>query len=470
MRDEARRVLVLLVKEYGPAVADHPDRLRGLFLDYAPWHVRVDGMSYIHAVTKAAEAGFIPRMLAYQRPGQNETPDTPKEFIRRLSLELQQIQGGDESQADWACEAWGVALGLIDEPPPEAIVIIPHDPLPMNFPAAPPEPPQYPLPSPRSLPSTPAATSAPPSPPVPPPLNAPITPAPAPLPPSVAAPAFRPPPPRAALDWITPRLIDASFGSATLVAALSVIDGGAFYLTRAFPAIASFGPLALPWLLAVFAVWYYCAKLANLPNDRETNGLLISGITLITLGHWFLWHVFETSFPGYQVLWMAGLHILTGLVVIIVRHHHTEKNKLIEYTLVTLGTLLLGTAQLDVGSTLVYHCPLWAAFLTGCWAWPFYLLFKRSVEPTKSVLTLWTAFWLAAAFFGQWVLFYHLERKAPGWEVWVLTGLHLFAGWIMVWLVPLRRPRLRHLVPVLAAVICAAILAILGHALFLKTS
>jgi hypothetical protein len=463
MRDDARRVLVQLVKEYGPAVAEDPDRFRGLFLDYAPVHVRFDGVGYIHALTKAAQAGIVDRMLVYQPPG----PSIPTEFIQSLTQELQTLHAGPSHEAVWACQAWAVALRLIDEPPPEPIQVIGHDPLPAYFPATP-----VPVQALAGHSHAPRQVPAP-LPPQPPPFNPPppvLTPLPVPLPPSVPAPPPLPPTPRAALDWITPRIIDSTLGGGALVISLVTLDMAVLALIWAFPPLANFPPMAIPWLVVVFVIWDKCAKLANLPSDQETYALFISCIAFLSLSHWPLWHIFSANFPGYATLWMLALQTFMGLSIIVARHNHTPQNKLIQYTLITLGTLLLGVSQLDVGITLIYHCPLWAIGLALCWAWPFGALFQRSREPTTSVLTIWTVLWITCAFFGQWALFYWCQRHIPGWEVWVLTGLHLVAAWILVWIPPVNRTSLRRMPgAILLAILAASALSVAGHALFQKT-
>jgi hypothetical protein len=479
MRDEARRVLVKMVKDYGPAVADHPERFRGLFLDFAPWQVRTQSMDYIHALTRAAELGLVARLAAYRPPSPGQSAGTPAVFLRSITLEFEELLPTHKVEARWACEAWAVALGVIDEPPPEAILVIAHDPIPILQSAPvhvgagaaspsvtrPPQPPPY---IPPAKPARPAPA------PIPPPLHPSATPASTPAQKPSRPPL--PPQPRGAFDWLTPSLIQTVIGCALAAGLLTGLDSLILLLTRLFPVLLSWGPFAFPWALAVAWIWEQGLARAKDPgtpsstNNRESIVWIGSGLVLLAAAHYWLWNVFTINYPGYQPVCMWAFHMAIGIPGIALIKYHTRANKFAEYLLVTMGAILVGMAFLDAGTAVAYHCPMWAMFLAIAWAWPFLSLFQRVQEPTRSFVTLWFVGWLVAFFLGQWLLLRLISQYVPSWDVWALIALHLFVGWTMVWMVHPNLQSPRKIIAALALlVICPFCVMLFGHALFFPT-
>ncbi len=470
MRDEARRVLVQLVKEFGPGVADHPDRFRGLFLDFAPWQIRAECMPLIQALSRAAQLGLVARLTAYRPPAPGQTAGTPQVFLRLLTLEFEELNPSNQAEARWACEAWAVALGVIDEPPPEPIVMIAHDPLPVG--TTPPAPvAQVPLAISVGSSSPPVSLpprARPPARPIPQPPSPPPAPPPKPAPPpSPPIPAIAPLP-AGPLDWITPSLIDTVAGCALAAGLITGLDSVFFLFMRLYPMWESWGAFASPWAVVIVWAWDQGRSRARFTNaDRHEIVWNIYGVVLLAACHYWLWNVFTTNYPGYQPVWLWAFHMAIGVPGIALLKYHTHANKLAEYMFVTLGAVLVGMSFLDAGIAVAYHCPMWAMFLAITWWWPFRGLFQRVQEPTSSIVTLWFVGWLLAFFVGQWALLNLVGQYIPGWEIWVLIALHLFVGWTMVWMV---HPNMRSMRVIIASVVLLVLTPIcvmfLGHALF----
>lgn len=137
MNDQARQLLLRLIRDYGTDLINDPQRLNALFKDYARGQFKRE----IFLCVQAAREGIALDLLNNQH--------LPLEALSiRLSNQLQDDYGLDKQAADWAIETWLMVLGLPHHsfskknsdppvnptPPPTPIIAAP----PVNHTAKPP--------------------------------------------------------------------------------------------------------------------------------------------------------------------------------------------------------------------------------------------------------------------------------------------------------------------------------------------
>ncbi len=101
MNDQARQLLLRLIRDYGTDLINEPQRLNALLKDYARGQFKRE----IFLCVQAAREGMVFDLLNNQH--------LPLEALSvRLSNQLQEDYGLDGQAADWAIETWLIVLGL----------------------------------------------------------------------------------------------------------------------------------------------------------------------------------------------------------------------------------------------------------------------------------------------------------------------------------------------------------------------
>jgi hypothetical protein len=101
MNDQARQLLLRLIRDYGTDLVNDPQRLNALLKDYARGQFKRE----IFLCVQAAREGTVLDLLNNQH--------LPLESLSvRLSNQLQEDYGLDSQAADWAIETWLIVLGL----------------------------------------------------------------------------------------------------------------------------------------------------------------------------------------------------------------------------------------------------------------------------------------------------------------------------------------------------------------------
>lgn len=168
--NDIRAALREIVRRYGIAIVDDPERLKALLLDYAPGAPRER-----FVVVTALEQGVVAELRSIG-------PTLPATIVAsRMTTRLRDQSGFDESMARLAVEAWAGTLGIVLPPTPPAPrpkAAAPTPARPQPKPAA--KPAAARLPPTRRDPSTPAPPKPPPPTPAPAPAAGavrPVTPA-----------------------------------------------------------------------------------------------------------------------------------------------------------------------------------------------------------------------------------------------------------------------------------------------------
>jgi hypothetical protein len=438
MRDEARQVLVRLIKEHGTNLANHPDKFRGLFLDFAPWQLRTQHPELIEALIVAGHHGVIQKLTTHfptpLAPGSLSSDQTT--LMRRIIVEYQELSPQHIPHARWACESWAVALELINESQTQQ----------PNAPASPPPPRPSPTP-PKPAPPTPYTP--------PPPRPAPQSP-PKPQPAQTPAPALT----------STKNLIQ---GCVVIAVGLLCLDGAVWAMTSSVPSLLDAGLLVIFWLGMVYAIWLVGYSIAgekafgatSLPRHAQS-------IVFLLLSHYALSHVFEISYPGGQFALFYILHLFFGLGPFLASRFDSPARKLLPWVALTLVTITLDLCLLDVsGRELGAMTVLWVFFLTFAWSYPMIQLNAVLDRRNQGILKIWLLTWSVIALAGQWLVPLRFPQNDPKWAITILTAFHLWVAWMTVWLLPLRsKPWEKYFVQVLFITLGAAALACALHPLF----
>ncbi len=104
MNDQARQLLLRLIRDYGIGLAHDPQRLNALFKDYAQGQYKRE----IFLCVQAAREGIVFELKNNQH--------LPLDALSaRLVNQLREDCGFDVEAASWTVETWVVALGLVDQ-------------------------------------------------------------------------------------------------------------------------------------------------------------------------------------------------------------------------------------------------------------------------------------------------------------------------------------------------------------------
>lgn len=101
MNDQARQLLLRLIRDYGIDLANDPQRLSALFKDYAQGQFKRE----IFLCVQAAREGIVHEL-------QNNQHLPLDALSARLASQLQEDYGFDGLAANWTVETWLHALGL----------------------------------------------------------------------------------------------------------------------------------------------------------------------------------------------------------------------------------------------------------------------------------------------------------------------------------------------------------------------
>lgn len=115
MNDQARQLLLRLIRDYGIKLADNPQRLNALFKDYAQGQFKRE----IFLCVQAAREGIVLEL-------QNNQYLPLDALSARLASQLQEDYGFDGLAASWTVETWLLALGL--QLPIKINLIVPQTP------------------------------------------------------------------------------------------------------------------------------------------------------------------------------------------------------------------------------------------------------------------------------------------------------------------------------------------------------
>lgn len=110
MNDQARQLLLRLIRDFGINLTHDPQRLNALFKDYAQGQFKRE----IFLCVQAAREGVVADLLNYQH--------LPLEALSaRLVNQLQEECGFDNQASQWAVETWIIALGFSSQLPQKTI-------------------------------------------------------------------------------------------------------------------------------------------------------------------------------------------------------------------------------------------------------------------------------------------------------------------------------------------------------------
>lgn len=119
MNDQARQLLLRLIRDYGIDLANDPQRLNALLKDYARGQFKRE----IFLCVQAAREGVVLELQSNQH--------LPLDALSaRLINQLQEDYGLDGLAASWAIETWLIALGLANQLPQKTINSLPVQPPP----------------------------------------------------------------------------------------------------------------------------------------------------------------------------------------------------------------------------------------------------------------------------------------------------------------------------------------------------
>lgn len=125
MNDQARQLLLRLIRDFGTNLTHDPQRLNALFKDYAQGQFKRE----IFLCVQAAREGVAADLLNYQH--------LPLEALSaRLVNQLQEDCGFDNQAALWVVETWIIALGFSSKLPKKIISNPPPVPVSTPMPAA----------------------------------------------------------------------------------------------------------------------------------------------------------------------------------------------------------------------------------------------------------------------------------------------------------------------------------------------
>jgi hypothetical protein len=111
MNDQARQLLLRLIRDYGVDLANNPQRLNALFKDYAQGQFKRE----IFLCVQAAREGVVLDL-------QNNQHLPLDALSARLANQLQEDCGFDRIAAYWTVETWLAALGLNNRFPRRRII------------------------------------------------------------------------------------------------------------------------------------------------------------------------------------------------------------------------------------------------------------------------------------------------------------------------------------------------------------
>ena len=125
MNDQARQLLLRLIRDYGTDLINDPQKLNALLKDYARGQFKRE----IFLCVQAAREGMVLDLLNNQH--------LPLEALSiRLSNQLQEDYGLDNQAADWAIETWLIVLGLPHHSFSKKVTTSPVNPTPLPLSAA----------------------------------------------------------------------------------------------------------------------------------------------------------------------------------------------------------------------------------------------------------------------------------------------------------------------------------------------
>jgi hypothetical protein len=114
MNDQARQLLLRLIRDYGIALAHDPQRLNALLKDFAQGQFKRE----IFLCVQAAREGVVLELQSNQH--------LPLDALTaRLAKQLQEDYGFDALAASWTIETWLVVLGLAPQRPAKIINTVP---------------------------------------------------------------------------------------------------------------------------------------------------------------------------------------------------------------------------------------------------------------------------------------------------------------------------------------------------------
>jgi hypothetical protein len=111
MSDQARKILLRLIRDYGIDLAHNPQRLNALFKDYAHGQFKRE----IFLCVQAAREGIVVDL-------QNNQHLPLDALSARLAKQLQEDCGFDRQAAYWTVETWLAALGLTNRFPRKRLI------------------------------------------------------------------------------------------------------------------------------------------------------------------------------------------------------------------------------------------------------------------------------------------------------------------------------------------------------------
>ncbi|MFI3218884.1 MAG: DUF1566 domain-containing protein [Methylococcales bacterium] len=111
MNDQARQLLLRIIRDYGVELANDPQRLNALFKDYAQGQFKREIFLCVHA----AREGIVADL-------QNNQHLPLDALSARLANKLQEDCGFDQQAAYWTVETWLAALGLSNRFPRRRII------------------------------------------------------------------------------------------------------------------------------------------------------------------------------------------------------------------------------------------------------------------------------------------------------------------------------------------------------------
>ena len=105
MNEQARQLLLKLIRDYGVELAQDPQRLNALLKDHAKGQFKRE----IFLCVQAAREGIVQTL-------NNNTYIPLDSLSARLEQQLQEDCGFDAAACEWTVETWLLALGLIKRP------------------------------------------------------------------------------------------------------------------------------------------------------------------------------------------------------------------------------------------------------------------------------------------------------------------------------------------------------------------